>query len=198
VPDESPLPPSRHGDHGSPPADRGARFRRAVVRFAVAGVVLAVLAVTAGIVLGRTQPDRGARLVVREFVVVEDATGAAAGPDRVTPTSGANRGDPSCGLAAEPLTGDEQVATLASGVVLLQHGPDATPSDRRVLEELATRPRVAVAPNPELSDAVVATAWRHRMPLDRARPELLEAFVTGHADRAPDLRPCPGAPEAAR
>jgi hypothetical protein len=81
--------------------------------------------------------------------------------------------------------------------VLLHHGPDATSTDREVLEALATRPRVAGAPNPELTDAIVATAWRHRMPLDRARPELLEAFVTGHVDRAPDLRPCPGAAEAA-
>jgi hypothetical protein len=39
---------------------------------------------------------------------------------------------------------------------------------------------------------VVATAWRHRMGLDRAAAELLEAFIAGHVDRAPDVRPCPG------
>jgi hypothetical protein len=192
------LPPSRHGGVGSQPPARGDRLHRSVVRFASAAVVLTVLAVGAGIVLGRTQPDRGARMVVREFVVVEDAGDAAPGAHAVTPTSGPARGEPACGVQDVPLDADEQVATLASGVVLLQHGPTATTADRRTLEELAARGRVAVAPNPDLSDAVVATAWRHRMPLDRGRPELLHAFVTGHVDRAPDLRPCPEGPAASR
>lgn len=39
--------------------------------------------------------------------------------------------------------------------------------------------------------AVVATSWRHRMPLDSVDADLLDAFVTGHVDRAPDLAPCP-------
>jgi hypothetical protein len=192
------LPPSVHGGPGSGPPDRRSRFRRALVRFAATTAVLTVVAVGAGIVLGRTQPDRGARLVVREFVVVEDAVGVAPGPVAVTPTSGSARGVPACGVLIEPLDADEQVATLASGVVLLQHGPAATDADRRTLEELAARGRVAVAPNPDLSDAVVATAWRHRMPLDRGRPELLDAFVTGHADRAPDVRPCAEGPATSR
>jgi hypothetical protein len=195
VPDDpAPLPPSRHeGADASRPTSRR-DLRRTIRRFLLAAVVLSIVAVSAGVLLGRTQPDRGARLVVREFVVVEDAPGEGPGPDVTTPTSGASRGVPACGWLPSPLPPAGQVATLASGVVLLQHGPQATEEDRRVLEELAARDRVAVAPNPELTDAVVATAWRHRMPLDRARRELLEAFVTGHADRAPDLRPCPDVP----
>jgi hypothetical protein len=195
VPDHpAPLPPSRHegADASRPTGPRD--LRRTVRRFVLAALVLSIVAVGAGLLLGRTQPDRGARLVVREFVVVEDAPGEEPGPDAIAPTSGAARGAPACGWRPSPLPSTEQVATLASGVVLVQHGPQATDEDRRVLESLARRDRVAVAPNPDLTDAVVATAWRHRMPLDRARRELLDAFVTGHADRAPDLRSCPDGP----
>jgi hypothetical protein len=156
-------------------------------------VVLAILAVGAGLLLGRAQPDRAARLVVRDFVLVEDAPVGELGPDPLAPSSGPQRGPPVCGLRSVPLTPQAQVETLASGVVLLQHGPAASEDDRHLLARLATSPRVAVAPNPALDDAVVATAWRHRMNLERAAPELLEAFVAGHADRAPDLRPCPPA-----
>jgi hypothetical protein len=193
VSDDAPaLPPSRHqGEGPSASAGGGTDLRRTVRRFVAAAVVLAVVAVVAGLLLGRTQPDRGARLVVREFVIVEDGRGEAPGPDPTTPTSGTDRGGPLCGWRGAPVPPEQQVATLASGVVLVQHGPSATGEDRRVLGALSARDRVAIAPNPDLDAAVVATAWRHRMPLDRARTELLEAFVTGHADRAPDPRPCP-------
>jgi hypothetical protein len=195
VPDDpAPLPPSRHEGVDASRPTRPRDLRRSARRFVLAAIVLSILAVGAGLLLGRTQPDRGARLVVREFVLVEDAPGGAPGPDAMTPTSGAARGAPACGWRPSPLPPTEQVATLASGVVLVQHGPQATDEDLRVLEDLARRDRVAVVPNPALTDTVVATAWRHRMALDRARRELLDAFVTGHADRAPDLRPCPDGP----
>jgi hypothetical protein len=158
----------------------------------VAAVILAILAVGAGLLLGRSQPDRAARIVVSEFVVVEDGVEGELGPDPVTPTSGPQRGTPRCGVHEGPLPPPVQVEALAGGVVLLQHGPDASASDRDVLERLAAGARVAVAPNPDLDVPVVATAWRHRMGLDRAAPELLEAFITGHVDRAPDPTPCPG------
>jgi hypothetical protein len=130
--------------------------------------------------------------VVREFVVEEDAAPGELGPDPAAPTSGPQRGAPRCGVQEDPIPPEGQVETLASGVVLLQHGPDATPDDREVLARLAVDGRVAVAPNPQLEAPVVATSWRHRMVLERAAPELLEAFVVGHADRSPDPRPCPG------
>jgi hypothetical protein len=158
----------------------------------VAAVILAFLAVGAGLLLSRSQPDRAARIVVREFVIVEDAVEGAIGPDPVTPTSGPQRGTPRCGLHDSPLPPQAQVETLAAGVVLLQYGPAASAADREVLERLAVGARAAVAPNPELDVPVVATAWRHRMGLDRAAPELLEAFITGHVDRAPAPTPCPG------
>jgi hypothetical protein len=158
----------------------------------VAAVILAILAVGAGLLLGRSQPDRAARIVVREFVIVEDPVDGVLGPDPVTPTSGPQRGTPRCGVHTAPLSPSAQVETLAGGVVLLQYGPSASSADRDVLERMAPGARVAVAPNPELDVPLVLTAWRHRMGLDRAAPELLEAFITGHADRAPDVTPCPG------
>jgi hypothetical protein len=133
--------------------------------------------------------------VVREFVLVEDAPAGELGPDPFVPTSGPQRGPPACGVRTAPLSPEEQVETLAGGVVLLQHGPAVSEADRELLADLATSRRAAVAPNPALDGAVVATAWRHRMTLERAAPELLEAFVAGHADRAPDRRPCSPAPD---
>jgi hypothetical protein len=162
------------------------------VRFAVAAALLSVVAVVAGVWLGRAQPDRAARIVVREFVVTEDTAAGAPGPLAEAPTSGSDRGDPVCGILDVPLDPVDQVRTVASGVVVLQHGPDATEGDREVLARVAQDRRVVVAPNPALPTAVVATAWRHRMPLERASAELLEAFVTGHGDRSPEARSCPG------
>lgn len=78
-------------------------------------------------------------------------------------------------------------------MVLVQHRPDLSGEDLDALAALGRQDRVAVAPSDALSgsEVVVATAWRQRMPLDRVRTDLLEAFVTGHADRAPAVTPCP-------
>jgi hypothetical protein len=163
--------------------------RRSARRFAVAALLLAVTAVLAGVWLGRAQPDRAARLVVREFVAETEALPHEGEP---APTVGAARGDPLCGVRDRPLDAGDQVRTLASGVVVVQLGPTATDDDRRIAAAVVDGRRAVVAPNPELPHAVVATAWRQRLQLDEASTELLTAFVVGHADRGPDPRPCPG------
>lgn len=160
-------------------------------------VLLAVLGIAAGLLFGRADPERAARLVVAEFTVIEDGDGQTPGPDPIAPTTGPQRGEPSCGLLQRPLPAEQQVATLSAGVVLIQHDPQLDDAQQARLEALAdARARVAVAPQPALEEGevVVATSWRHRMPLDRVDLELLTAFVTGHADRAPVVTPCaPGA-----
>jgi hypothetical protein len=108
--------------------------------------------------------------------------------------TGPQRGDPACGRLSEPIDPAAQVATLASGVVLVQHPREVSAREEAVLADLAARERVAIAPSEALDEdgpTVVATSWRQRMSLDRVDGELLDAFVTGHADRAPDLRDCP-------
>jgi hypothetical protein len=187
----STLPPYRHGDDGTGPGRDPVRTLR---RFALAAVALLVLGFAAGTFFGRVDPPRAARVVVAEYTVTEDGPADAPGPDPAFPVTGPQRGDPVCGRLSEPIDPGAQVATLASGVVLVQHRPAVSAQEEAVLARLAARDRVAVAPSEALDDegpAVVATSWRQRMSLDRFEGELLDAFVTGHADRAPDLRDCP-------
>lgn len=179
----SQLPPYRHG--GDAP-----RHLLSWRRFLQLAVVFLVVGVGAGLLFSRADPDRAARLVVAEFTVTEDGPAQAAGPDPVTPVTGPQRGTPTCGVVDQPVTVDTQVATLASGVVLIQHRPELSDDDR--LERLP-RDRVLIAPNPDLPEGVqvVATSWRQRMALDRLDVDLLASFAQGHADRAPAVAACP-------
>ncbi|MTV27492.1 DUF3105 domain-containing protein [Nitriliruptoraceae bacterium ZYF776] len=189
------LPPHRHGPTDPGPAPLGPRFRRSFRRFVLAAVVVLVVGLGAGVLFGRGDPERAARLVVGEFTVEQDAAPGERGPDPQLPTSGPDRGAPSCGVADGPVPAGEQVATLAAGVVVLQHDPGLPGDDLDRVRALASRGRVLVAPSAALADGevVVATSWRHRMGLSNLDVDLLDAFVTGHADRAPDLRACPTA-----
>ncbi|WP_169786922.1 DUF3105 domain-containing protein [Nitriliruptor alkaliphilus] len=184
------LPPHRHGDPTRPARDPARTLRR----FALAAAVLLIVGFGAGALFGRVDPQRAARLVVSEFTEVEDGPADAPGPDPAFPATGPQRGDPACGRIDTPLDPGDQVATIAAGVVLVQHRTDLTPEQVAYLDELAGRDRVAVAPTDALEEdgpVVVATSWRHRMSLDRVDRELLEAFVTGHVDRAPAVTACP-------
>ncbi len=155
--------------------------------------MLTVLAFGAGALFGRADPQRAARLVVAEFTVTEDGPPDAPGPDPRTPVTGPQRGTPACGPQDAPLDPPRQVATLAAGVVLVQHGEVLSAQEQAIVDQLAERDRVATAPAPALppGTAVVATSWRHRMALERYDADLLDAFVTGHADRAPAVSACP-------
>jgi hypothetical protein len=187
----SALPPYRHDGGGS---GAGRDPVRTLRWFALAAAALLVLGFAAGTLFGRVDPPRAARLVVSEYTVTEDGPADTPGPDPAFPVTGPQRGEPTCGWLVEPLDAADQVATLASGVVVVQHRRGISAQEEAVLVGLAARDRVAVAPSAALDGegpAVVATSWRQRMSLDRVDGELLEAFVTGHADRAPDLRDCP-------
>lgn len=185
------LPPHRHG--GTPESNGPVVPFLTLRRFAIAAVVLVVGGLLAGVLFGRADPSTAARVVVSEFTIEEDGPAEAPGPDPVTPVTGPQRGTPVCGELEDPLSPGRQVEILAAGVVLVQHHTDLDPSGLEVLQRLATRDRVAVAPNPDLDAdvAVVATSWRHRMPLERIDADLLDAFVTGHAGRAPAVAACP-------
>lgn len=183
----SALPPHRHGV--TPPPRHPLSLRR----FLQLAAALLVVGVLAGVLFSRSDPDRAARLVVAEFTTTEDGPADAAGPDPATPVTGPQRGTPTCGARSTPLPVGEQVATLASGVVIVHHRPDLATADRDRLAQLTDEDRLLLAPNPDLPTgrAVVATAWRRRMPLDRIDLDLLVNFVRGHADRAPAVADCP-------
>jgi drug/metabolite transporter (DMT)-like permease len=110
-------------------------------------------------------------------------------PDYVTdpPTSGPHQaGTVPTGAQRDPLARPVQVAVLEGGGVVVQHR-ELSEVDRRRVEALAGED-VVVAPNPDLDDAVVATAWRFRVSCQSADEDAvddLRNFIEARRDRGP-------------
>ncbi len=104
------------------------------------------------------------------------------------PTSGAHLpGAAPAGAQDDPVPRPAQVALLEEGGVMVQYN-GVTGVDLRRLRSLARR-EVVVAPNPDLDEAVVATAWRHRLACGGAGgPALdaLKAFIDAHEGNGPE------------
>lgn len=112
--------------------------------------------------------------------------GSADEPDYRTdpPTSGPHApAPPRSGVLEEPLTRPEQVGSLEAGGVLLQHH-DLSEEELADLSSLAGD-RVAVVPNPDLPDRVVATAWLFKQACDDVDVDALQRFVDDHLGQAP-------------
>ncbi|MBV6509536.1 MAG: hypothetical protein JJLCMIEE_02629 [Acidimicrobiales bacterium] len=96
------------------------------------------------------------------------------------PTSGPHvPGPPPTPVQQDPLPRLQQTAILEQGSVLLQYR-DLTLAEEADLRELASDD-VVVAPNPELPDLVVATAWTVKQVCSRLDEAVLEQFVADHA-----------------
>jgi hypothetical protein len=79
------------------------------------------------------------------------------------PTSGPHLvGDAPTGLVAEPLADSVQISILERGDVLVQYRPDLEPDERAAVESLALGGTV-VAPDPDLDDPIVATAYSWKL-----------------------------------
>ena len=150
----------------------------------MAGVVVAAL--VAGLVFSRTDPRRAANLLLEGRVVTE-ADGEATGPP--APTSGDAPAAPVCGVSEDPLSIDTQVGALAAGIVVVQYR-DAGDAEEVVGAVAETSTQVLVAPNPDLSRPLVATAWGRRLELETIDGQALRAFVTAHAGLGPDVTEC--------
>lgn len=151
---------------------------------ALAGVVIAAL--VAGVVFSRTDPQRAAHLLIRDRVTTEPA-GESIGPP--APSTGEPQGPPVCGVSTDMVDVQTQIDTLAAGVIVLQYRSDSSvgPLEAVAAERLTN---VLVAPNPDLTREIVATAWGRRMRLDTPDNQLLRAFVTAHAGLGPRVLPC--------
>lgn len=173
------------------------RLRRQVGLLAVATLAVAALGLASGWLFAKGQPRAAAGALVADFVV-DEAPGVVAADgrgdpvDELPPPSWGPFADGTvrCGLL-EGLAPADHLATLASGLVVVRHRADLPDDDLAVLAELATRPGVAVAPEPRLDDAVVALAWGRRMPLDAVNRELLVAFATANLGRPTPLATAP-------
>ena len=99
-------------------------------------------------------------------------------PSYVTdpPTSGPHQvGGHPTGVLHEPISRPVQVAMLEDGGVLVQYR-GLNDNQRSRLEELA-QGMVTVAPNADLNDAVVATAWTAKQTCRSVDTEALRAFI---------------------
>lgn len=102
------------------------------------------------------------------------------------PTSGPHQpGPPVEGVVDKPISRPVQVGILERGDVLLQHGPDVPAADLADLEALGG-PGVVVAPNPDLPDLVVATAWTYKRTCSAVDVDALQAFIDARAGKGPE------------
>lgn len=102
------------------------------------------------------------------------------------PTSGPHQPSPPAdGALDEPLTRPIQVGVLERGDVLIQYQPSLATDDVEALEALAEA-GVVVAPNPDLDDPVVATAWAHKRTCDAVDTAALHAFIDERVGHGPE------------
>lgn len=100
------------------------------------------------------------------------------------PTSGPHApGLPPTGVISRSLSRPAQVGALEGGVVLLQHR-DLSADELRQLSELAG-PQVVVAPNPDLPDRLVATAWLFKQTCSGVDLGVLRSFAAEHQGKGP-------------
>lgn len=102
------------------------------------------------------------------------------------PTSGPHQpGPPVDGVVGDPIALSVQVGILERGDVLLQHDPDLDEEALTALEGLAGA-RVVVAPNPDLPDPVVATAWLFKRSCQAVEVTALQEFVAERVGQGPE------------
>ena len=102
------------------------------------------------------------------------------------PTSGPHQpGPPVEGVVDEPITRPIQVGILERGDVLIQHDPSLDGADADRLAELGGA-GVVVAPNPDLPDPIVATAWTAKRTCRSVDVEALQEFVDERAGKGPE------------
>ncbi len=150
-------------------------------------LIISLVAVTAG--CGDTD-EAACGPVTRE--ALDPASGVhlladASTPEYATdpPTSGAHYGlEPPTGLVEEPIDRPMQVTALEGGTVLLQYQEDLPPDDLATLEELAADD-VVVAPNPDLAEPLVMTAWLTKQACSGVVPDDVERFVADHRGGGP-------------
>ena len=101
------------------------------------------------------------------------------------PTSGPHQPSPAVDpVRDEPLSKPLQVGILEGGGVLLQHRLDL-PADQLAELEALAGDDVVVAPNPDLDDPVVATAWLFKRSCEEVDVDALREFVAERRGKGP-------------
>ncbi len=164
--------------------DAGVTVARTVVLMAPAAL-LTLMASGCGDDDGACSPIRRERLDPAYLVHVvgtERAVDYTSDP----PTSGPHQPSPDVsGVRDEPVAKPVQVGILERGDVLIQHDPDLADDEVEALRGLAGE-QVVVAPNPDLPEPVVATAWVHKRSCSSVDIDALQEMIDERAGRGPE------------
>jgi hypothetical protein len=102
------------------------------------------------------------------------------------PTSGPHKPGPELGATlVDPLSKPVQVGVLEQGDVLLQYLPSLPEEQRTALAALGGK-RVTVAPNPDLDDPIVATAWLFKRSCASFDADALREFIEQRVGKGPE------------
>ena len=94
------------------------------------------------------------------------------------PTSGPHFAElPQTGVLEEPLSRPSQVSVLESGATLFQYRPDDVDGSSLAALERLAGDDVVVAPNEDLPEPVVGTAWPWKVICDGVDPDALRQFA---------------------
>ena len=151
--------------------------------------LLVVLVLTAGLAACGGEDDVACGPVSRESL--DPNSGLHVLPDQDVPeytsdppTSGAHYSlPPPTGAVDEPIERPLQVTALEGGMVLVQHR-DLSEADVTALEDLGSDV-VIVAPDPDLPEPVVLTAWITKQTCSGADLDTIETFIDDQQGRGP-------------
>jgi hypothetical protein len=116
--------------------------------------------------------------------VLDDAEGVEYTSD--PPTSGPHQPTPPvAGVVDKPLPRPVQVGILEQGDILIQYDPDLDAASVATLEDLAGS-QVVVAPNPDLPEPVVGTAWVYKRTCGSVDAAALQELVDERVGKGPD------------
>ena len=164
--------------------------RRGQVRRAAAAVVAAVAVLAVGWFVVRPDPEVAG-------VVRPENRGrghvAQATFDSPTPTSGRHSASaPPCGTMSQQLPPELAVHALEHGAVVVWHRPDLADAERIAIRDVLSEwdSHWILAPNDQIDEPVVATAWNRLQAFDASADGLAE-FVETYRRRGPERVDCP-------
>jgi uncharacterized protein DUF3105 len=94
------------------------------------------------------------------------------------------------GVRTAAIPKPQQVGLLEEGAVLVQYRPDLSAAERRTLRGLAGDD-VVIAPDPDLHDAVVATAWVYKRSCRSVDAAALREFIDARRGKGPGTTVAP-------
>lgn len=173
-------------------ARRAKRRRQALITWGSVGVVLALIGL---FVWSQVKPKPEVEGVEKMSFEGDDhlAQGAGYNYEDPVPTSGPHSPNPApCNAFTQPVPLVRAVHAMEHGTVILWHRPDVDDEVRETLEDLRDQydSHVIVSPNPDIEDAIVATAWRRRMRFENVENPLLAEFVDTYRKRGPEDIDC--------